>query len=390
MFNIILLGFTSLFTDISSEMVYPLIPLFLASLGAGPAVLGVIEGVAESLASLLKVFSGYIADRAGKRKGLTLAGYFSSAVGKVILSLASGWGTVLCARTVDRLGKGIRTAPRDALIAESTAPARRGRAFGLHRGMDTAGAVIGVGAAYLIIAGGNRDYTRVFLLSVIPAFIGAALLFWLKEPPRVERVEPARPVFRWSVLPKNLRLFLAVALVFSLGNSSNAFLLLRSSGAGHSPGEVLLLYLAYNVSYMLLSYPAGRLSDRLGRKLVLVCGYAIYGSVYLGFALFDPAQQTWLPWVLFVLYGVYSGLTDGVEKALVTDLAPQNVRVTAIGVHAMITGIGLLPASLLAGLLWAGWGPAAPFIFGGVLGLAAAAGLAMILRDGTSSSLPAL
>lgn len=386
MFNIILLGFTSLFTDISSEMVYPLIPLFLTSLGAGPAALGLIEGFAESLASLLKVFSGYISDRVGKRKGLTLAGYLSSALGKVILSLATGWGAVLVARSVDRIGKGIRTAPRDALIAESTAPDKRGRAFGLHRGMDTAGAVIGVGTAYLIIAGGNREYTRVFLLSIIPAFIGVALLFWLKEPSRVHAGKPARPVFRWRILPKNLRLFLAVAMVFSLGNSSNAFLLLRSSGAGHGPGEVLLLYLAYNVSYMLLSYPAGRLSDRLGRKQILVCGYAMYGTVYLGFALFDPAQSTWLPWVLFTLYGVYSGLTDGVEKALVTDLAPQNVRVTAIGVHAMITGIGLLPASLLAGLLWEKWGPAAPFMFGGVLGLAAAAGLAMLLRGGTSSS----
>jgi MFS family permease len=385
-FNIILLGFTSLFTDISSEMVYPLIPLFLASLGAGPAALGVIEGFAESLASLLKVFSGYISDRVGKRKGLTLAGYISSAFGKVILSLATGWGTVLVARTVDRIGKGIRTAPRDALIAESTVPGKRGRAFGLHRGMDTAGAVIGVGTAYLIIAGGGREYTRVFLLSIIPAFIGAALLFWLKEPSRVQAVKPARPVFRWHVLPKRLRLFLTVAMVFSLGNSSNAFLLLRSSGPGHGPGGVLLLYLAYNVSYMLLSYPAGRLSDMLGRKAILVCGYAMYGAVYLGFALFDPAQSAWLPWVLFPLYGVYSGLTDGVEKALVTDLAPQNVRVTAIGVHAMITGIGLLPASLLAGLLWEQWGPAAPFLFGGLLGLAAAAGLAVLLRGGTSTS----
>jgi MFS family permease len=388
-FNILLLGFTSLFTDISSEMVYPIIPLFLTSLGAGPAALGLIEGFAESLASLLKAFSGYIADRVGKRKGLTLVGYLSSALGKVILSLATGWGTVLCARSVDRLGKGIRTAPRDALIAESAAQGTRGRAFGLHRGMDTAGAVIGVGAAYLIITGGNGEYAHVFLLSILPAFIGVVLLFWLKEPSRVQGQKTSRPVLRWRVLPKNLRLFLAIALVFSLGNSSNAFLLLRSSGPGHGPGEVLLLYLAYNVSYMVWSYPAGWLSDRLGRKLVLICGYAIYGAVYLGFALFDPAQSTWLPWVLFSLYGVYSGLTDGIEKAFVTDLAPRNIRVTAIGVHAMITGIGLFPASLIAGLLWEEWGPAAPFMLGGALGFAAAGGIATLLREGTSSSLQA-
>jgi MFS family permease len=388
-FNIVLLGFTSLLTDISSEMVYPLIPLFLTTLGAGPAALGLIEGFAESLASLLKVFSGYISDRAGKRKGLTLAGYLSSALGKVILSLATGWGTVLCARAVDRLGKGIRTAPRDALIAESTEQGKRGRAFGLHRGMDTAGAVIGVSVASMMIAGGSREYARVFLLSVLPAFLGVALLFLLKEPPRARGKERERPVLRWRVLPRDLRVFLAIALVFSLGNSSNAFLLLRSSGPGHGPGDVLLLYLAYNVSYMLFSYPAGWISDRLGRKLVLTCGYTIYGLVYLGFALFDPAESMWIPWVLFSLYGLYSGLTDGIEKALVTDLAPQKIRVTAIGVHAMITGIGLFPASLLAGLLWEQWGPAAPFMFGGVLGLGAAGGIAILLHDGTSSPVPA-
>ena len=386
MFNIVLLGFTSLFTDISSEMVYPLIPLFLTSIGAGPAALGLIEGFAESLASLLKVFSGYIADRVGKRKGLTFAGYLCSAAGKVILSLATGWGTVLCARTVDRFGKGVRTAPRDALIADSTSQGVRGRAFGLHRGMDTAGAAIGVAAAYLLISRGNRGYTQVFLLAALPAFIGVALLAWVKEPPRVHGEDPARPVLRWNVLPKNLRIFLCIALVFSLGNSSNAFLLLRSSGAGHGPGAVLLLYLAYNVSYMLWSYPAGWLSDRLGRKLVLTCGYAIYGIVYFGFALFDPAESTWLPWILFTMYGVYSGLTDGVEKAFVTDVAPKDIRGTAVGVHATITGAGLLPASLLAGVLWELWNPAAPFILGGVMGLGAAGGIAMLVRDGTSPS----
>ena len=383
-FNIVLLGFTSLCTDISSEMVYPLIPLFLTSLGAGPAALGLIEGFAESLASLLKVFSGYVADRAGERKALTIAGYLCSAAGKVILAVATGWGTVLCARTVDRFGKGVRTAPRDALIADSTPLPVRGRAFGLHRGMDTAGAAIGVSAAYLLIGGGKGGYAQVFMLAALPAFIGVALLFWVKEPPRVQAKDGERPVLRWRVLPKNLRVFLSIALLFSLGNSSNAFLLLRSSQAGHGPGDVLLLYLAYNVSYMLWSYPAGWLSDRLGRKLVLSCGYAIYGSVYFGFALLDPAESTWLPWILFTMYGLYSGLTDGVEKAFVTDVAPGSVRGTALGMHAMITGAGLLPASLLAGVLWEQWNPAAPFLLGGVLGFGAAGGIAMLVHGGTS------
>jgi MFS family permease len=381
-FNVFLLGFTSLCTDISSEMVYPLIPLFLASTGAGPAALGLIEGLAESVAALLKVFSGSIADRAGKRKPMTIAGYTASAVGKVMLSLAGGWITVLCARTVDRAGKGIRTAPRDALIADSTAEEKRGRAFGLHRGMDTAGAVIGVGTAFAVITAGHSDYRSVFLLSVIPAFIGVALLFWLRESARAPHSTGTPPALRWRALPVNLRIFLGIALVFSLGNSSNTFLLLRSSEAGASPGSVLLLYLVYNISYMLWSYPAGWLSDRLGRTLVLICGYVIYGSVYLAFALLEVAGSAWLPWLLFALYGVYSGLTDGIEKALVADLAPQGLRASALGLHAMITAIGLFPASVLAGLLWQQWGSPAPFALGGILGLCAAAGIALLVREG--------
>ncbi len=390
MFNIILLGLTSLCTDISSEMVYPIIPLFLASVGAGPAALGLIEGFAESLASILKLFSGRIADSVGKRKGLTLAGYAASALGKLVLALATGWGTVLCARTVDRFGKGIRTAPRDAIIAESTDEKKRGRAFGLHRGMDTAGAVIGVCAAFVIIAGGSAGYRNVFFLSVFPALAGVVLLFWLREPPRDQRRERAKPVLRFRALPQNLRRFLGVAFIFSLGNSSNAFLLLRSSGPERGPAGVLLLYLAYNVSYMVLSYPAGRLSDRLGRRRILVWGYTVYGCVYFAFAFSDPAHSTWIPWILFTLYGAYSGLTDGVEKALVSDLAPPGVRAGAIGLHAMITGIGLLPASVIAGALWEGWGPAWPFILGGALGIGAAAGIARLVRDGTSAPVPAL
>jgi MFS family permease len=389
-FNIVLLGVTSLCTDISSEMVYPLLPLFLASIGAGPAALGLIEGFAESLASLLKVFSGSLADKFGKRKGLTLAGYACSALGKVILAVATGWGMVFCARSVDRFGKGIRTAPRDALIAESAAEGKRGRAFGLHRAMDTAGAVIGVSAACVIIAGKNADYAKVFLLSVIPASIGVLLLLWLREPARDRRREREKAAISLRALPEKLKRFLAIAFVFSLGNSSNAFLLLRSSGPSRGLSGVLLLYLAYNVSYMVLSYPAGRLSDRLGRRRILTWGYTVYGCVYLGFAFFDPAQSSWIPWLLFTLYGAYSGLTDGVEKALVTDLAPGSVRAGAIGLHAMITGIALLPASVIAGLLWERCGPASPFILGGALGLGAAAGIAMLLRDGTSSPATAL
>jgi len=379
--NIILLGLTSLFTDIASEMVYPLVPFFLlGTLGAGPALLGLIEGIAESIASLLKVFSGYISDRLGRRKGLTIVGYAASALGKITLAAATQSGAVFCARVLDRLGKGIRTAPRDALIAESARSGSSGAAFGLHRAMDSTGAVIGVLFAYLIIAGGGSDYRRVFLWSIVPALFGVALLFRLADTARSSGRSAHLPELRWRILPKKLRRFLLVAFLFTLGNSSNAFLLLRTSEAGVAPQGVLLLYLVYNLFYALSAYPAGKIADLLGQRFVLVTGYCLYGLVYFGFTRINPAATDWLPWVLFSIYGLYSGLTDGVEKSLVSELAPTEVRASAMGVHASIVGIGLLPASLIAGVLYQKIGPDAPFILGGILGLAASAGIAIALR----------
>ena len=380
MFNIIILGLTSFFTDVASEMVYPLVPFFLTlKLGASPAVLGVIEGIAESLASLLKVFAGYISDRLKNRKGLTIVGYASSAVGKVLLLVANAWGMVLGARVVDRMGKGIRTAPRDALIADSSAEGQRGMSFGLHRAMDTGGAVLGVLLAYFFFTRFTGDYARVFLWSLLPAAIGVLLLVFVREAKPKEGKAARLPSLRWNVLPRKLQLFLIVALVFTLGNSSNTFLLLRAKNLGFSPATALLLYLVYNLVYGLVSYPAGKLSDRIGRKMLLVAGYAFYGLVYLGFALVNAPGQTWILWALFGLYGLYIGFTEGVEKALVTDLAPADLRATAIGLHATIVGIGLFPASFVAGQLWGRLGPAATFYFGGGMGLVAAVGLLLVL-----------
>jgi len=381
MFNIIILGLTSFFTDVASEMVYPLVPFFLTvKLGASPAVLGVIEGIAESLASLLKVFSGYISDRLRNRKGLTIVGYVSSAVGKLMLYFAAGWGMVLGGRVVDRLGKGIRTAPRDALIADSSAKGKRGTAFGLHRALDTGGAVVGVLLAYFFFTRlAQGAYAPVFLWSLVPAVIGVLLLIFVREAKPKEGKEAKLPSLRWNALPRKLQLFLVVALLFTLGNSSNTFLLLRANNLGFTPAVAILLYLVYNFVYGLVSYPAGRLSDRIGRKTLLVAGYAFYGLVYLGFALVNAPGQAWILWALFGLYGLYIGFTDGVEKALVSDLAPANVRATAIGLHATIIGIGLFPASLIAGELWDHVAPSAAFYFGGGMGLLAAIGLMLVL-----------
>ncbi len=380
MFNTIITGITSLLTDISSEMVYPLVPLFLAALGAPPAALGAIEGVAESTAALLKAFSGWLSDRLGLRKPVAIAGYAGSNIGKVLLWAATGWPLVLAGRFVDRFGKGIRTAPRDALIADSAPAGRRGRAFGLHRAMDTLGASLGVVLAILLLDrfGAGTDpagFRRIFLLALIPALLGVAVLFFAREPKtRGERQAVPRLTLRG--LPLRLRLFLVVVGLFALGNSSNMFLLLRARDLGFSAVGALVLYLVFNLTYGLLSYPAGRLSDHVGRKRLLVTGYALYGLVYCGFAL-TPGQT--LAWPLFALYGVFYALTEGLEKALVADLAPAELRATFIGLHSTLVGIGLLPASLLAGALWSAFGARAPFWLGGGLGLLAALGLAFVL-----------
>lgn len=376
--NVIILGLVSLFTDISSEMIYPLIPLYLtAVLGAPPSILGLIEGLAESVASLFKVVSGRLSDMMQRRKPWAIAGYGLSALGKVLFVMATSWPWVLAARLSDRFGKGVRTAPRDALIADSSAAGIRGRAFGLHRAMDTGGAVIGIILAYWLFTRYHGDYLLVFWLAVIPAVIGVALLFFTTDSGRRATAAVKRAAFSWHELDSRLRYFIIVSFFFNLGNSSNQFLLVRAGNVGFSPARVILLYLLMNVTYLLLSYPAGRLSDRWGRRGVLVTGYLLYGLVYLGFAV---ASSTAAFVALFAVYGLYTGLTDGVEKALLADIAVPEQRGAVYGLQALAVGMALLPASVIAGLLWDAFGAAAPFWFGGVMGIGAAVALWVGLR----------
>lgn len=378
MFNIILLGITSLLTDISSEMVYPILPVFLVTtLGASPAILGLIEGIAESLASLLKVFSGYFSDRIKARKPFTIFGYAGSTLGKFFLYISTGWTCVLIGRITDRLGKGIRTAPRDALIAESSKEGKRGAAFGLHRAMDTLGAIIGVLFAYFLITSFKGSLRSIFLFSLVPAFLGVLFLFFVKEKSKEPVTVSKKLQFKWRSLDKRLKLFLAFTFIFTLGNSSNQFLLLRAKNLGSTVPQVILFYLVYNIVYGLVAYPASRLSDKIGRKKLLVLGYLFYGLVYIGFALNNTLNMFWF---LFATYGLYIGFTEGVEKALVSDIAPQDLRATAIGLYAMLVGIGLLPASLFAGILWKFFGPSAPFYFGGFMGIFASVGFWFVLK----------
>lgn len=375
--NLFILGITSLLTDISTEMIYPLLPFFLISVGGTPAVMGLIEGLSESLASLLRVFSGYQSDRMRRRKPWAVVGYAQSTLGRLLLYLASSWVWVLASRVMDRIGKGIRTAPRDALIAESVVPDQRGRAFGFHRAMDTLGATIGACLGYWFFTSYQGEFRALFLISLIPAVLAILLLTGVREPdPKASLHPTARPSFRpldaWRNSPAQLKWFLAITFLFTLGNSSNQFLLLRAQNVGFRVETVILLYICFNLVYAAVSYPAGKYSDRVGRKCLLIGGCLLYSVVYGGFALF---QAPFAIWGLFAMYGVYNAMTDGVGKALVADLSPPEMKATTLGLHAMLTGIALLPASWIAGWLWQWLGAPAPFYFGSILALLSAWGL---------------
>lgn len=369
--NVVLLGVVSFFADISSEMVYPLIPLFLTTtLGAPVVAVGLIEGVAESSASLLKWIFGWFSDRLRRRVPFTFAGYALAAIAKPGLAAAFVWPTALFVRFLDRTGKGIRTAPRDALIADSTDESQRGRAFGLHRAMDTSGAIIGPLIALGLLAWfGQHNYRPVFLIAGIPGAISVLAVLAVRDIRHTPRTAPLPPLLSLRGYDRRYLQFVAVTLIFSVGNSSDAFLLLRSKNIGLSTTAIVLAYVLYNVAYASLSLPAGIRSDRIGRRPVLVAGFAIFALVYAGFAL---ATDAWMIWPLFVVYGVYIAFTEGVGKAYVSDLVPSERRGTAMGLYNASTGVMLLLSSVIGGVLWDTIGPAATFTFGASTAAAAA------------------
>ncbi|HWI61173.1 MAG TPA: MFS transporter [Symbiobacteriaceae bacterium] len=371
--NVWYAGLVSLFTDISSEMLVPVLPLFLANvLGAPVRAIGLIEGLAEAMASLMKAFSGWLSDRYGKRKPLMVAGYGLSNFLKPMMGFTAGWGQVLAIKLADRFGKGLRGAPRDALIADSAPPEERGRAFGIHRAMDTIGAAIGPLLAFAILSLRPGEYRWVFWAAIIPGVLALFAIIFIKE--TGSGVKKTGPVLRnWSlalgaVSPK-LRRFMLVGVLFAIGNSSDAFLILRAQNLGLAAALVPLAYFAFNMSYAILSYPAGALSDKIGRKPVIIGGFAVFAVIYLGFAM---ATQSWMAWPLFLLYGLYYAGTEGVQKAYITDHADKEHRGTAIGVYNALTGLAALPASLIAGYLWDMVGAAAPFYVGSVTAALAA------------------
>ncbi len=366
--NVKVLGLVSFFNDFASEMVYPIVPIFLTSvLGAPVSLVGLIEGIAESTASLLKVFSGWLSDRAQKRKIFAVSGYSCSTVSKLIIGMALGWPLVLLGRFIDRFGKGIRTSARDALIAESSTPENMGRAFGFHRALDTAGAVLGPLAAILLINYFDNNLRPVFYLAFIPGAIGVLLLLlYIKEKPAAAKNNP--PQFKLINLHPDYKTFLVVSAIFALGNSSDAFLILRAQSLGFSTTLTVLAYVVFNLVYALLAYSAGSLSDKIGPRKILAGGFFLFALTYLFFGI--NQSTAWL-WFLFALYGVYMALTEGISKAYITQIASSEVIATSFGAYQTIIGTCTFFSSLIAGLLWTRINPGAPFIFGAVLAVVA-------------------
>ena len=409
--NVWVVTFTSFLTDVSSEMLFNLLPIFLYSvLGVKTAFIGLIEGLAEAVASLLKLASGWLSDKLGIRKPIAVAGYVLSTLAKPFLYLTTSWTGVLAVRFTDRLGKGLRTAPRDALVADTVRADERGLAFGLHRAGDTAGAVIGLVVALIVVLAtqrGDPDLERstfqsVVLISILPSVVAVLILAFgahdvpVKKVVRQARAEAAAhtgesiptKVSLWQVL--DFRRFIVLLVIFTLGNSSDAFLILRARTMGLSVAGVRGMMITFNLVYSALSTPAGSLSDRIGRRRLLIAGWGVYALVYLGFA---AATRSWQAWALMGVYGIYYGLSEGAARAFVADLVPVVHRGTAYGTLHTAIGISVLPASLIAGLLWQGigsWsglGPSAPFYFGALMAVVAAAGLYAFVPDRARQSI---
>jgi MFS family permease len=375
--NVRNLGWVSLFNDISSEMIYPLLPLFLTQvLGAGVFFVGLIEGIAESVSSFLKLFSGWLSDRFQKRKGIIFFGYSLASITRPFIGLATSAFHVLFLRFFDRIGKGVRASPRDALLSQSCSENERGKAFGFQRAMDHAGAMAGPLIASLLMLVLTKDLRVIFYLSAIPALFCLLILFRGVTDVTRNRI-PTSPALKlhWNKWDKNFKYFLLIITLFTLGNSSDAFLLLRAKDLGIDIVSIPILWFLFHLSKTIFSIPGGALSDRIGRRKVMVLGWTVYGLVYLGFAFASKAYHIWL---LFFIYGLFFGLSEGTERAWVADLVEESKRGTAYGIYNFFIGIAALPASLLMGLIWRMIGVQWAFSFGAVMAFIAAL-LAIIL-----------
>jgi MFS family permease len=380
--NVIWLGIVSMLTDVSSEMLFPIIPLFLTTiLKANMAVVGLIEGLAEGTAAILKFISGIVSDRFKNKKTLTIAGYGISTFAKPIMAIATVWPHVLIMRVLDRVGKGIRTSPRDALIAASVKKQDRGKYFGIHRTMDTLGAVVGVFIVTILLftlGESEASFRTIFWLATIPAAIAVILLFIFvrdKDEETKHKSVSKKPLhlFKvWKTLHGDLKTFLFIIAAFNMASFSYAFFLIRADDVGFTLTLIPLLYLIYNIFYAISAYPAGKISDKIGRNIVLAVGFFLFALTCLGFA-FIPSTVTL--WVLFALYGIFVGLTDGVSRAFIADLSTEKNSGTVFGMYHMVVGLTVFPANIIGGFLWATMSAQAPFIYAAVIAVGAAVAL---------------
>lgn len=368
--TVILLGLTSLFNDLASEIIYPLLPLFLTqTLGASYTFVGLIEGIAETTSSLLKLYSGYLSDKIGKKRLLTIIGYLISNIARPVIGLASSPILVLFLRFADRVGKGIRTSPRDAIVASVTDENNRGRAFGFHRSMDNLGALLGALIGFLLLNFVGLDIKTIFLLVFIPGTLAIlSVIFGVKNAPSEIKGEYKKVSLSLKPFNKEFRKYLLILGLFTLGNSSDAFLLLKAKECGISDGYIPLLWMLLSLVRTVFSTPAGVLSDKISRKKVIIAGWIIYAAVYIGFAY---STKIWHIWTLFCIYGFYYALTEGVEKAFVADLVSEDMRGTAYGLYNFIVGIIAFPSSFICGLLWQRFGSLYALGFGAVLAIIA-------------------
>ena len=368
--NVYLLGLVSLFTDLSSQMVFPLLPLFMTSvLGTGAIMVGLVEGGAEAVASILKALSGMWSDRLRRRKPFIVAGYALSALAKPLFAVAGSVGGVLGIRLTERIGKGLRNAPRDALVAESVDAKDRGKAFGFHRSMDGIGSVLGAFAAFLLLP--MLGFRNLFLVAIIPGIIAIFFTLLVIEKRRngakeTGQAEKKKQKISFRSLPSNLRLYIFASAVFTLGHFGYAFLLLRAKDVGLADVRAILFYVIFYVVYTIVSIPAGALSDRIGRKPILILCYPFFGLISI---LLMLSATTWMVLVCFVLYGIFYGMIDGVQRAFVADLAPSGLKATSLGAFHSAIGLAALPGGLISGILWQQFSPSATFVFGAVMSL---------------------
>lgn len=380
--NIAIMGVVSFLNDVSSEMVQPIVPIFLTTvLGAPASVVGIIEGTAESLSNFSMAFFGIISDKLQKRRLFVISGYGLSTISKLILAVAFSWPMVLLSRVTNRVGKGVRTSARDALIVESTSKDERGLSFGFHRMMDTAGAVFGPILALLLLALFVGNYRAMFFWAFVPSLLAVWLLMGLKEKDKVS-LGFKQMKFEWSKTNTPFRIYLLISFLFAIGNSSSAFMILRAQNLGLSVALTVFAYVLYNTATAIFNIPAGMIADKFGSRKVLFIGYMLFAAVYIAFGW---ANSSVLMWVLFPLYGIYVSLTDGVSRAYISKLIPHEISASAFGIYQTVIGVGTLLSSVLAGFMWTYINPSTPFYFGGMMAIVSAIAFVVLTKKSVVS-----